>query len=306
MKKVAVIIGSGGQDGTLLTRKLKSLNYEVIGVKRGDIDLLNIEDVGELIHTKQPDEVYHLAAYHHSSEDSLNNEVEIFKRSIDVHAISVNNLLDAIDKYKNNCRFFYASSCLIFKGSDKKLLTENSPYSFENFYAISKITGGSLIKYYRDNKKIFACSGFLFNHESSLRTENYLSKKITSFVAQVNKSSKQKLILGSLDMKVDWGYAPDYVDAFWRILQNSSPDDYIVATGVKSSVKDFVKIAFEHVNLDYRDYVIVDSNILSRKNNTRIGSAEKLMKNTGWKPSIDFYEMVGILVDQEIERFKSN
>ena len=107
-------------------------------------------------------------------------------------------------------------------------------------------------------------------------------------------------------MKVDWGYAPDYVDAFWRILQNSSPDDYIVATGVKSSVKDFVKIAFEHVNLDYRDYVIVDSNVLSRRNSTRIGSAEKLMKNTGWKPSIDFYEMVGILVDQEIERFKSN
>ena len=107
MKKVAVIIGSGGQDGTLLTRKLKSLNYEVIGVKRGGIDLLNIEEVSELIHSKQPDEVYHLAAYHHSSEDSVNNEVEIFKRSIDVHAISVNNLLDAIYKNKNNCRFLY-------------------------------------------------------------------------------------------------------------------------------------------------------------------------------------------------------
>ena len=139
-----------------------------------------------------------------------------------------------------------------------------------------------------------------------MRTENYLSKKITSFVARVNKSSNEKLILGNLDMKVDWGYAPDYVDAFWKILQTSSPDDYIVATGIKSSIEDFVKIAFEHVNLDYRDFVIVDPNVLSRKNNTRIGSAEKLMKNTGWKPSIDFNEMVKNLVDIEIENFNSS
>lgn len=306
MNKVAVIVGSGGQDGTLLTYKLESLNYDVIGIRKGDIDLLNIKEVSELILSVQPDEIYYLAAYHHSSEDLVNNEVELFKRSIDVHAISVINFLDAIDKYKNNCRIFYASSCLIFKGSDYKLLTENSQYSLENYYAISKISGGSLIKYYRENKKIFACCGFLFNHESSLRTENYLSKKITSFVARVNKSSNEKLILGNLDMKVDWGYAPDYVDAFWKILQTSSPDDYIVATGIKSSIEDFVKIAFEHVNLDYRDFVIVDPNVLSRKNNTRIGSAEKLMKNTGWKPSIDFNEMVKNLVDIEIENFNSS
>ena len=306
MNKVAVIVGSGGQDGTLLTSKLEFLNYSVIGLKRGDIDLLSSEKVTELILNIQPDEVYYLAAYHHSSEDKVSNDVELFKRSIDVHAVSVINFLDAILKHKNNCRFFYASSCLIFRGSDNKLITENSQYSLENYYAISKISGGSLVKYYRDNKNIFACSGFLFNHESPLRTENYLSKKITSFVARVNKSSKDKLRLGSLNMKVDWGYAPDYVDAFWRILQTSSPDDYIVATGVKSSIKDFVKIAFEHVNLDYRKHVTIDPNILIRKNSTRIGSAKKLIKETGWKPSINFEEMVKKLVDIEIKNLKSS
>ena len=305
MNKIAVIVGSGGQDGTLLTSNLESLNYSVVGIKRGDIDLLNSEKVTELILNVQPDEIYYLAAYHQSSEDKVGGDIEVFKRSIEVHALSVINFLDCILKHKNTCRFFYASSCLIFRGSNNKILTEDSHYSLENYYAISKISGGSLVKYYRDNKNIFACTGFLFNHESSLRTENYLSKKITSYVAQLSESSNDKLSLGSLDMFVDWGYAPDYVEAFRRILQTSSPDDYIVATGVKSSIKDFVKIAFEHVDLDYRKYVTVDPNILIRKNETRIGSAKKLMKATGWKPSISFQEMVKKLVDIEIKKFKS-
>lgn len=304
MKKIALIVGSAGQDGTLLSSRLQSLNYIVVGIIRGDIDLLNSKKISELILKVKPDEIYYLAAYHNSSQDKIDDDVELFKQSIDINAISVNNFLDAIFKHKSKCRFFYASSCLIFKGSKDTLLTENSQYSPDSYYAISKISGGSLVKYYRKNKNIFACSGILFNHESSLRTKNFLSKKITSFIANLDNFSKEKLSLGGLDMTIDWGYAPDYVDAFWRILQTDSPEDYIIATGLKNTIKDFVEIAFEHVNLDYRDYVNVDANLLNRKNTMRIGSPEKLIRNTGWKPSVNFEEMVKKLVEIEINKIK--
>ena len=246
MSKVAIIVGSSGQDGTLLTEKLKHLGYCVVGVRRGDIDISNADEVEKLIIESQPDEVYYLAAHHHSSEVFIDNEAELFKKSIDVQAISVVNFLDAIYRYKNNCRFFYASSCLVFKGSKDTPILENSPYFPESFYAISKVTGGSVVKFYRENKGIYASCGFLFNHESSLRSKRFLSKKITSFVASVitGHATSKKLTLGDLNTRVDWGYAKDYVDAFWRILQVKKPDDYIVATGILHSVRDFVDISF--------------------------------------------------------------
>lgn len=300
MKKIALIIGVAGQDGTLLSSKLELLNYIVVGISKGDIDLLDSKKISKLILKVRPDEIYYLAAYHNSSQDKIDDEVELFKQSIDINAIAVNNFLNAIFNHKKKCRFFYASSCLIFQGSKNNVLSENSPYFPESYYAISKIAGGSLVNHFRNNKNIFACSGILFNHESSLRTENFLSKKITSFIARLDHSSKEKLSLGGLDMTIDWGYAPDYVDAFWRILQTEYPDDYIVATGIKNTIKDFLEIAFEHVNLDYRDYVKVDPSMLNRKNTMRIGSPEKLKKNTGWKPSVNFEEMVKKLVDIEL------
>jgi len=306
MSKVAIIVGSSGQDGTLLTEKLKHLGYCVVGVRRGDIDISNADKVKKLIIESQPDEVYYLAAHHHSSEVFIDNEAELFKKSIDVQAISVVNFLDAIYRYKNNCRFFYASSCLVFKGSENVPILENSPYCPESFYAISKVTGGSVVKFYRENKGIFASCGFLFNHESSLRPESFLSRKITSFVARIAAGYKtsNQLTLGDLNTKVDWGYAKDYVDAFWRILQVKKPDDYIVATGILHSVRDFVDIAFSCVGLDYHDYVKVNSNIVSRTNSFRVGIPTKLKIDTNWDTTISFEEMVIELVQAEICNMK--
>jgi GDPmannose 4,6-dehydratase len=167
------------------------------------------------------------------------------------------------------------------------------------------MTGSSFVRFYREYKKIFACSGILFNHESPLRSENYLSKKITSYIAKLDDNTSEKLSLGGLNIAVDWGYAPDYVDAIWRVMQTEYPDDFIISTGVKKTIKDFVKTAFEHVNLDYRDYIFIDSNVLNRKNNIRIGSPQKLIKTTGWSPSINFEEMVRKLVDNELDKFKT-
>jgi GDPmannose 4,6-dehydratase len=302
MSKVAIIVGSSGQDGTLLTEKLKHLDYCVIGVGRGDIDISNADEVEKLIIESQPDEVYYLAAHHHSSEVYINNETELFKKSMDVQAIAVVNFLDAIYRCKNNCRFFYASSCLIFKGSIDIPISENSSYCPESFYAISKVTGGSVVKFYRENKDIFASCGFLFNHESSLRSERFLSKKITSFVASIitGHETGKKLTLGDLNTKVDWGYAKDYVDAFWRILQVKKPDDYIIATGILHSVRDFVDIAFSCVGLDYSNYIKVDSKIISRNNNSRVGVPTKLKTDTNWETTLDFEEMVIKLVQTEI------
>lgn len=305
MKKVAIIIGSEGQDGRLLKLKLESLNYNITGIKKGDIDLLSSIEVSELVKNILPDEIYYLAAYHHSSQDIVENSAELFKKSIDINSVSVINFLDAIFNYHKKCRFFYASSCLIFKGSKNALLTESSQCLPDSHYAISKMTGSSFVRFYREYKKIFACSGILFNHESPLRSDNYLSKKITSYIAKLNDNNPEKLSLGGLNIAVDWGYAPDYVDAIWRVMQTEYPDDFIIATGVKKTIKDFVKTAFEHVNLDYRDYIFIDSNVLNRKNNIRIGSPKKLIKTTGWSPSINFEEMVRKLVDNELEKFKT-
>jgi GDPmannose 4,6-dehydratase len=306
MSKVAIIVGSSGQDGTLLTEKLKHLDYCVVGVRRGDIDISNADEVEKLIIESQPDEVYYLAAHHHSSEIFIDNEAELFKKSVDVQAIAVVNFLDAIYRCKNNCRFFYASSCLVFKGSKDTPILENSPYFPESFYAISKVTGGSVVKFYRENKGIYASCGFLFNHESSLRSKRFLSKKITSFVASVitGHATSKKLTLGDLNTRVDWGYAKDYVDAFWRILQVKKPDDYIVATGILHSVRDFVDIAFSCVGLNYSNYIKVDSKIISRNNNFRVGVPTKLKTDTNWKTTLDFEEMVIKLVRNEIHNME--
>lgn len=297
---IAVVVGSGGQDGLLLTDKLRSLGYSVVGLIKDAIDITNSGNVNKFISDVRPKEVYFLAAYHHSSEDTPENEGELFRKSFNVHAIAAINFLDAIANFSPESRFFYASSCLVFEASGDRLQTEDTELHPESPYAISKAAGMNACHYYRSKKGVFASIGILYNHESPIRNPRFVTRKIAEAAARIAREREGTLVLGNLEAKVDWGYAPDYVDAMYQILQLGIPQDFIVATGVAHTVREFASLAFKHVGLNYLDYVSEKPSTLSRNNFSRIGDSTRLQLATGWIPSVSFEEMVTIMVDSAI------
>ena len=302
MKPVAVIIGSGGQDGKLLNKKLKSIGYSIVGITKDTMDITNQKEVNDLISSTQPKEIYFLAAFHHSSEEDIINERELFSRSIDVNVIAPVNFLDAITFHSPQSRFFFASSCLVFAPSNI-LQTEQTELKPEGVYGISKAAGMMACRYYREKKKVFVSTGILYNHESSLRSNKFVSRKIISSAAKIAREKKGKLTLGNLEALVDWGYAPDYVEAMHQILKLDQPNDFIVATGESHSVKEFSKFAFNYFGLDYKKYIKIDNNVLARGNSTRIGDSSLLRQETGWRPSTSFNEMIIIMAKEEEELY---
>jgi GDPmannose 4,6-dehydratase len=300
-KQTAVIVGGAGQDGRLLAERLRNLEYEVIALDRHALDITVLELVTNLICEVKPNEIYYLAAYHHSSEDINIDKGELFRNSFNIHTLAAANFLHAISMCSPASRFFYASSCLIFPPNDGLLQTELTTTQPESPYAISKEAGMAVCRFYREKRGVFACSGILYNHESPLRNSRFVTKKIAAAAAQISKHGADGFVVGDIEAKVDWGYAPDYVDAMHKILQTGYPQDYIVATGRTHTVREFAEIAFRHVGLDYKNHVSVSSEILTRRNLTRIGDATRLRFFTGWKPSVSFEEMVCIMVDAELE-----
>ena len=300
MKPVAVIVGSDGQDGQLLQEKLKCIGYSIVGITKKTMDITNPKKVSELISSIQPQEIYFLAAFHHSSEEDINNDRELFSKSIDIHVIAPVNFLEAITFHSPQSRFFYASSCLVFSSSNI-LQTEDTELKPEGVYGISKAAGMMACQYYREKKKVYASIGILYNHESSLRTKNFVSRKIISSAARIARERKGHLKLGNLEALVDWGYAPDYVDAMHRILKLDEPNDFIIATGESHSVNEFLGIAFSYFGLDYRKYLVTDKGILVRDNLMRIGDSSRLKKETGWSPTVSFDEMIRKMVKEEAE-----
>ena len=300
MKPVAVIVGIDGQDGQLLKKKLKSIGYSIVGITKDTIDITNPKEVSELISSTKPKEIYFLAAFHHSSEEDINNDMELFRKSMDIHFISPINFLDAITLHSPQSRFFYSSSCLVFAPSDI-LQNEDTELKPEGAYGITKAAGMMACQYYRKKKKIYASVGILYNHESSLRTKNFVSRKIISSAARIALEKKGHLKLGNLEALVDWGYAPDYVDAMHRILKLDEPKDFIIATGESHSVKEFLKVAFDYFRLDYNKYIKIDKFVLIRENLMRIGDSSLLRKETGWSPTVSFEEMIREIAKEEVE-----
>ena len=300
MKPVAVIVGSDGQDGQLLQEKLKCIGYSIVGITKKTMDITNPKKVSELISSIQPQEIYFLAAFHHSSEEDINNNRELFCRSFDIHVIAAVNFLDAISFHSPLSRFFYSSSCLVFAPSDV-LQTEDTELKPEGVYGISKAAGMMACQYYREKKKVYVSIGILYNHESSFRAKNFVSRKIISAAAQIAQAGKGYLKLGNLYAEVDWGYAPDYVDAMHRILTLDEPNDFIIATGESHSVKEFSEIAFNYFGLDYSKYIQTDKSVLTRENLTRIGDSSLLREKTGWSPTISFAAMIREMAKEEAE-----
>ena len=300
LKRRAIIVGSKGQDGRLLAELLIEKEYELALVGKGQSDITNRSEVDKLVSEVKPHEIYFLAAYHHSSEDVRESDEILFRKSFDIHAIAATNYLEAIALRAPDARFFYASSSHIFPDSGGKPLNEATTARPENIYAITKYSGMLACRYYREKRDVFASCGILFNHESSLRSPSYLSRKVAIAAARISRHKADTLFLGNLDVSVDWGYAPDYVDAMYRMLQLEIASDYVIASGKAHTVRQLVEIAFRHVGLDYREHVQVRPELLTKHIETRIGDPSRLRVDAGWCPSTSFEQMVTSMVDAEV------
>jgi len=311
--KKAIIIGSNGQDGFFLAKSLEKKGYSVIRIDQGILvplsgfegekpfDICEPSHIDFLVANIKPDGIYHLAAFHHSAQDNYDETLDTFKNSIDIHEVSLFNLLKAIVKYSPNTRLLYAASSLIFGDPPTEFQNENTPINPNNLYGITKASGLFLCRKFRKEHSTFASCGILYNHESSRRQSNFLSKKIVNGVLEARKNPLSKLELGNLESVTDWGYAPDYVEAMINIINLPGADDFIVATGIKHTVKDFVAIAYETAGLDWREHVIQKPGIIKRVTQPLIGDSTKLRKSTGWSPSISFEEMVKSLIEEGVK-----
>lgn len=288
----ALVIGAHGQDGILLTSFLTAREWEVDGIGNGDLDLSRFESV-KLALARGYQHIYYLAAYHHSSQDSLvDSDTELYKKSSEVHVSGLINFLEGVRTLSPASRIFYAASSLIFGSPDQEPQNEDTPFAPLCIYGITKATGIHLCRFYRKKHGVFASSGILFNHESPLRQRKFVIPKIIRSAIAISKGSLEKLELGDLSARIDWGYAPDYVDAMYRILRLDQSEDFVVATGETHSVQEVVEIVFNTLELDWRDHVVESPTILTRQRTALRGDIAKLQKATAWKPTVDFKQMI--------------
>jgi GDPmannose 4,6-dehydratase len=316
----ALITGITGQDGSYLAEFLLDKGYEVWGLIRstslgtyariehilGDVHIVegDMLDEGSLVRALkrvQPAEVYNLAS-HSFVHNSFGQPV----LTTDVTALGVARILEAIRETNPRIRFYQASSSEMFgitpetPQNEETLLVPASPY------AVAKVFGHLLTQNYRRAYGMYACSGILFNHESPRRGLQFVTRKITDGVARISLGLADKLELGNLEARRDWGYAGDYVEAMWLMLQQDEPDDFVVATGVDHSVRDLAEYAFSLAGLDYRDHVVVDEAYLRPSDVDALrGDASRAMAKLGWQPKVGFEELIKMMVEADMERLRS-
>ena len=295
-KKNAIIVGVNGQDGKILHNFLLNKNYIVTGLDRSNINLKNKNSIYSLIKKNKPSEVYYLAAFHHSSQDKPIKDEVLIKKSYEVNVLGLLYFLEAIKLYSSQTKIFYAASSLLFGQVKTGRQTENSPFKPNTVYGATKLEGLNLCKFYREQNNIFVSVGILFNHESAYRSDKFITLKIIKTALAIKNGKAKKLKVGDLAAAVDWGYAPDFVEAFWKILNSKKADDYIVATGKKHTVKQFIIETFKQLGLDWAKYVVEKESILTRQKAAVVGDFAKLRKATGWKPKTSFSKMIGLII----------
>lgn len=318
MKK-ALITGITGQDGSYLAELLLNKGYEVHGMVRRSStetfsriehfrDRINIEQadlldqlsIVNLIDTVQPDEVYNLAAQSFVPTSWTQPVL-----TAEFTAIGVTKVLEAIRLVNKDIRFYQASSSEMFGKVQEVPQTENTPLYPRSPYGVAKVYGHWITVNYRESYDIYACSGILFNHESPRRGKEFVTRKITDGVARIKYGLQDKLYLGNLDAKRDWGFAGDYVKAMWMMLQQDKPDDYVISTGETHSVKKFCTIAFERAGLNWEDHVEIDQRFVRPAEvDLLVGNPQKAHENLGWKPEVSFEQLVNMMVDEDIKRYK--
>lgn len=324
MPKRAFITGITGQDGSYLVELLISKGYEVHGLvrrtslmQRGRLDELKLDPTAQkeqlflhygdleessglvrLFHKIQPDEIYHLGGQSH-----VRVSFESPESTFEVNATGTLRLLECIRDFGKAVRFYNASTCEMYGCPKVSPQNENTPFSPVSPYACAKVASHFLTACYRDSYGLFTCNGILFNHESPRRGENFVTRKIASGVAAIKKGLQKKLKLGNLGVHKDWGYAPEYVEAMWCILQSEKPTDYVIATGEAHSVQEFVEAAFNVVDLDWKDHVEQDlTQIRPKEVGLLVGKATKAKKILGWEPKVRFRELVQIMVEAEMKK----
>ena len=290
--KRALIVGAAGQDGTLLSSALSDQGFDVLGISRGDMDIGDPSSVKNLL-SRKFDQIYYLAAHHHASQDSLGaDEQELFKKSSEIHVEGLFQFLDGIRCASSLTRLFYASSSLVFGSPDHEPQSESTQFNPRCIYGITKAEGMQLCRYFREKYSVFASTGILFNHESPLRQRKFVIPKIIHAAIAISCGSQEKLQIGNLKAKVDWGYAPDYIDAMHRILYLDHPDDFVIATGETHSVQEVVETVFTALDLNWREHVVESPAILTRRGTALRGDSSKLRQATDWHPTVDFPTMV--------------
>jgi GDPmannose 4,6-dehydratase len=315
MAKKALISGVTGQDGSYLADFLLEKGYEVYGmvrrssmekfdriehikdqIKIGQADLLDQYSISKLIETVQPDEIYNLAAMSFVPTSWTQPVL-----TAEFTAIGVTRMLEAVRAVNPRIRFYQASSSEMFGLVKEIPQTEKTPFHPRSPYGVAKVYGHWITVNYRESYDIFAVSGILFNHESPRRGIEFVTRKVTYNVAKIKLGLSKELRLGNLDAQRDWGYALDYVKAMWLMLQQDTPDDFVIASGETHSVKELVEIAFSHVGLDYRDFVVLDKNFIRPAEVDLLsGDYSKAKKILGWQPQVHFAELIKMMVDADL------
>jgi len=321
MKK-ALITGITGQDGSYLAELLLDKGYAVHGLIRrastfntdridhlykdfhdpearvflhyGDLSVSG--QITDLLHDIQPDEIYHLGAQSH-----VRVSFDIPEYTGDITGLGTLRLLEAIRKTNIKTKFYQASSSEMF-GAAPPPQNEKTPFQPQSPYAAAKVYAYYIVKNYREAYKIFACNGILFNHESPRRGETFVTRKITRAATRIKLGMQKKLYLGNLEAKRDWGYAGDYVEAMWLMLQQEKPDDYAIATGETHSVREFVEKVFAKLDMDYHDYVEIDPKYFRPTEvDVLLGDSTKAQKTLNWQPKVTFEKLVEMMIATDME-----
>ena len=313
-RHVVIVVGSAGQDGTLLSSYLRKAGRAVVNVTRTGsmlpdgtekpLDVSNIEHVSKLVADASPAEIYYLAAHHHSSDQEVGDHVSLLQQSYRTHCQGFLSFLDACVRHSPTTRLFYASSALVYGYPDRCPQNETTPMRPICAYGITKLFGMGLCELYRREYGLFCSAGILFNHESPLRQPRFVSKKIARAVAAIKRGLQSELVLGSLDAEVDWSAASDFVEAMRMTLATEKPEDFVFSSGRRRSLREFCEVAFSAAALDFRNYVKVNEDIIVRhpRSVPLQGNPEKLKRCTGWEPKISFEELVSKLVQAELDQ----
>ena len=326
MAKIALITGITGQDGSYLAELLLEKGYEVHGVVRrvaledethrlwrirkilNDItlhagSLESYASIFNIVQNIKPEEVYHLGAQSYvgySFEDEYS--------TLNINLNGTHYLLSAMKQLgSKNVKFYFAASSEMFGKVKETPQNEETPFAPRSSYGISKVAGYYLTRNYREAYNLHASNGILFNHESPRRGFEFVTRKISYHVARIKNGLQDKLKLGNIKSKRDWGHAKDYVQAMWLILQQDKPDDYVIGTGQEHSVEEFAKKAFDHVGLNYKDYLVIDQKLVRPAEvDTLLADFSKAKKILNWEPKISFDDLVKSMVEHDLKHVKKN
>jgi GDPmannose 4,6-dehydratase len=319
LNKTALITGITGQDGAYLARLLLQKDYRVIGLtpRRGSDTLWRLRELGVLPNIEiaygdvtdmgsvigiltrfTPDEIYNLAA-----QSFVGASWDQPVHTADVNAIGTVNMLEAIRQRHPQARFYQASTSEMFGMARAPVQNEDTPFYPRSPYGVAKLYAHWITVNYRESFGLHASSGILFNHESPLRGIEFVTRKVTDAVARIKLGKAESVTLGNLDARRDWGFAADYVEAMWRMLQQPEPGDFVIATGVTTPIRDMCRLAFEHAGLDWERHVVVDQGLFRPAEvDVLCGDASKARERLGWRPTTDLAHLLGLMVDADLRR----